>query len=576
MSRHASKLTSALLSVVALGAVAPSVAAQEPAPPRLLRFDRYYDSAELGRALRLLQERYPSLCALRSMGKSLEGRPLWVLSIRNPTTGPESEKAAIYVDGNTHGNEIQGAEVCLFLAHHLLTRYASSESVRRLVDERVFYIAPTVNPDGRESFLKTPHTAHSSRRNRRPDDADRDGRIDEDGADDIDGDGRILRMRVRDRLGRYKVGADPRLMERCEADEPGTFRLLGWEGIDNDGDGRFNEDSVGGVDLNRNFPSDWLPEHRQSGAGDYPLSEPETRATADFVLAHPNIAAIQSFHNAGDMILRPPGAEDDRRVPREDLRLYDALGRRGERTLPGYRYLQTFKDLYAVHGAFLDWGYMRLGVYSFSNELWSMPRDYDKSGSVSDLERLRWNDEMLEGRGFVPWYRVKHPQLGEVELGGWTKLAPRVPPLWMLEEVCYRNTRFVLYHADMMPKLAITRLEARLEPGETDVYRVEAVIENRGYMATVTERGRVVKASRPDRLSVSGESLKVLAVSRGGRTARRLELQATKRPWRLEFDRMRGRSGVRVVWLVKGRGRAQVTYRSDKGGVARRSVLLGV
>ena len=233
---------------------------------------------------------------------------------------------------------------------------------------------------------------------------DNDGAEDEDGYDDLDADGRILRMRKRDPNGRWKIGPDPRLMVRCQADEKGQYTMLGWEGIDNDNDGKLNEDRAGGVDLNRNFPSTWRPRHQQRGAGDYPLSEPETRCVVEFLEKHKNVAAIQSFHNAGDMILRPPGAEDDRNVPRSDLRMYNALGQRGERILPGYRYLQTFKDLYAVRGAFLDWGYMRYGVYSFSNELWSMPGDYNKNGRVEDVERLRWSDEMLEGKGFVKWY----------------------------------------------------------------------------------------------------------------------------------------------------------------------------
>ena len=90
--------------------------------------------------------------------------------------------------------------------------------------------------------------------------------------------------------------------------------LLGFEGIDNDGDGLVNEDPPGGYDLNRNWPADWQPNYVQNGSRDYPFQLPETRAVANFLLAQPNVAGVQSFHNAGGMILRGPGAEAAGRV----------------------------------------------------------------------------------------------------------------------------------------------------------------------------------------------------------------------------------------------------------------------
>lgn len=544
-------------------------------PPRLLRFDHYYQLKELEAALLRLQQAYPTLARLSSMGRSLEGRELTVLTIRNPLTGADADKPALYVDANTHGNEIQGSEICLYLAHSLLTQYSSDPIIKDLVDRFVFYIAPCVNPDGREAFMTRPNSPHSSRWNRRPKDDDGDGRFDEDDFDDLDGDGNIVLMRIRDPLGRWKSGSDPRIMVPCGADEVGEFRVLGWEGIDNDGDGKFNEDGVGGVDLNRNFPSDWVPENRQFGAGEFPLSEPETRATLDFILARPHIAAIQSFHNAGDMILRPPGAEDDRRVPGEDLALYDALGRRGERTLPGYRYLQTFKDLYRVHGAFLDWGYMRWGVYTFTNELWSFPQDFDKDGRVTEEERLKWNDEMLSGRGFKNWAPLEHPQLGKIELGGWTKMSLRIPPAWQLEDLCYRNSRFVLYHASVMPRLSARKLSARRIPEAPDLTRVEVELLNEGFMATSTARAQATGAARPDIATIRGEGLEILSAS----SRRELEgldsAEPPGRPQRVVIGRITGQGRVIVSWIVRGAGEALVELRSEKGGLARTSFVIG-
>ena len=135
------------------------------------------------------------------------------------------------------------------------------------MDQRVFYIAPCVNPDGRVSFFNDPNTAHSSRRNRRPYDDDKDGLVEEDGYEDLDGDGEVLRLRRSNPFGAWRTGDEPRLIRRRRPDEPGEWELLGTEGVDNDGDGRINEDPPGGVDLNRNFPTEWLPDYRQRCAG---------------------------------------------------------------------------------------------------------------------------------------------------------------------------------------------------------------------------------------------------------------------------------------------------------------------
>ena len=95
--------------------------------------------------------------------------------------------------------------------------------------------------------------------------------------------------------------------------------LLGSEGIDNDGDGRVNEDPVGGYDGNRNWASNWQPNYIQGGAMDYPFQLPEAKAVNDFLMTHPNIAGVQSYHNNGGMILRGPGAEWQGEYPARDV-----------------------------------------------------------------------------------------------------------------------------------------------------------------------------------------------------------------------------------------------------------------
>lgn len=499
------------LAALALGLGGPGVAGQREArgedgarPLVGLTFDRYYDNDAIERALRRMHAAYPLHTRLESMGASREGRPLHVISVFDPSgPRPVDDRPAMYIDGNTHGNEVQGAEVALFTVKYLLERKDNDPFVAALLRRVTFHVAPCVNPDARERFLKAPNDEHTPRRVLRPVDDDGDGAADEDGPDDLDGDGEILLMRVADENGDLVTDErDPRLMRPAKPGERGQWRLLGSEGTDEDGDGLVNEDPVGGVDPNRNFPCEWRPEARQGGAGPYPLSEPETRATARWMLARPHIAAVQSYHNAGQMILRPPAARTDREAdfPPEDRRLYDELGRRGQLLLPGYRYLQIREDLYQVHGGFVEWTAHALGIPSFTNELWGL---FGWSTSVvgGDLEALRWNDVALHGAGFARWKKVPHPTLGEVELGGWRRFTIRNTPVDFLPDLCVRNALFTLEHAAAVPDLAVRVVERQ----EDDAgLRLRVVVENRALLPTKTGFSRRHRLLPDDEVGCSG------------------------------------------------------------------------
>ena len=178
-------------------------------------------------------------------------------------------------------------------------------------------------------------------------------------------------MWIRDPLGRYKQDEDdPRFFTRVGSDEkPGGWTRLGQEGIDNDGDGSINEDGQGGFDTNRNFPSDWQPEHIQYGATDYPLSAQECRVTAEFIMAHPNIAGVQSYHNTGGMVLYGPGTTLSE-VPQR-RHAGHGPGQKGADMIPLYDALLSWRDLYSTHGDETSFTYEQEGIMSFVNELWS-------------------------------------------------------------------------------------------------------------------------------------------------------------------------------------------------------------
>jgi len=566
--------TTVLLLLAAAASGAPEGKLAPPAAKVNLAFNRLYNYGEVADALKALAAAWPELCSLASIGKSVQGRDLWMMTIQNKKTGPEARKAAFYIDGNIHGNEVQGAEVALYTIKFLMENYGRLEKVTRLVDERVFYVLPMVNPDGRAWWFDHPNTSSSSRSGLLPVDNDRDGVADEDGPEDIDGDGELLMMRKRDPQGRFKTSPDdPRLMVPAKPGEKGEWTMLGLEGIDNDNDGRVNEDGPGGYDMNRNWPVDWQPEWLQGGAGAYPLSLPETRAIGEFVLAHPNIAGVQAYHNAGGMILRGPGAEAQGEYPGADLAVYDHIGQTGEKMLPFYRYLVIWKDLYTVHGGFVNWTYEGLGIFSFTNELWSSRQAFNSPQDRTPADDLLFNDHVLLGEGHVAWHPFQHPTYGEIELGGWRKMTGRVPPPFMLEELCHRNAAFTLYHAEQMPVVRLGAVD--VERLEAETWRVTATAENPRLIPTRSAMAARRKEGRPDLFTISGNGLSVLS---GGRVTdrwfRRVD-PVERDPGRLRIeDGLRGQGTLMVEWIVRGKGEVKVAYDAEKGGLAEKTVPL--
>jgi hypothetical protein len=581
-----------LTSIVVLGFIASGAVARaedKPKRPKVpLSFNHLYDYPELVEALQTLVAAHPDRLTLKSIGKSVEGRDLWCVTINNPKTGADTSKPAMYVDGNIHGNEVQAAETCLYLIWYLVENADRVEKLRTLLDERVFYIVPTVNPDGRAYWFNGPNTPHSSRSGKSPLDDDRDGTADEDGYDDLNGDGQITLMRRKDPQGRFKVSADdPRQLVPIRPGEQGQYELLGLEGIDNDRDGQVNEDPPGGYDMNRNWPADWQPGHIQFGAGDYPLSWPETRATAEFFVEHPNVAGVQAFHNAAGMILRGP-AHPSRQAqyPAADDRIAEAIGATGARMLPFYQNSVIHRDLYEVRGGFIGWTYEHLGIFSFTNELWNDQQllgQAQSAGGDAAARRARGpgqnddqmfaSDRLLFGATFVEWKPFKHPLYGDIEIGGFVKESQRVPPSFLLEELCHRNAAFVIYHADQMPRIAWD--EVKVEALGPETFSITASVRNSRTIPSVSQQAAQRKIGLPDVFSLTGPSV---SVEGGGVLVNRDtgEVDLVEHdPARLRLDGGVGSQGVaRVRWFARGRGDATVSYVSQKGGTLTRHVTL--
>ena len=558
-----------------------------------LRFDHYYTLEQVYEAVQALNTAYPEMTKLEEAGKSEEDRPIYALTVNNPKTGPALTKPAIYVDGNIHGNEIQGGEVCLYLLDYLLGNYGKNKEVTELLDKRVFYVVPVVNVDGRYHFFHDANTASSNRGLRIALDDDRDGLVDEDFPDDLDGDGNICMMRKKDPFGMYKTDPeDPRLMIRVKPGEKGEWTILGMEGIDNDGDGLINEDSEGYVDPNRQWSFDWAPEYVQSGSGEYPFQAVGLKGLALWTQEKTNICIGWTFHNFGGMYLRGPSRKGLGEYPPQDVAVYDYIGKQAERITPGYRYLISWKDLYTTYGDSLEWLCQMCGAYGYCGEVFQSESETFKTqsektarpsergeegpmgfmmGNEADRERLKYSDNLTQGELYKPWKPFKHPTYGEIEIGGWVKMSSRLSAPFMIIDLVHRNAMAVLFSAKHVPEVSLDVTEVK-KVGK-DLYRVRTRLANDKAMPTMSYQAQRTKLYPKDMLKVSGMNAKVVA---GGTLIDPYTDRVNYKKYRpeVQFLFVPGFGKAEHQFLVEGKGEVTVRYESRHAGILERKVKL--
>ncbi len=473
-----------------------------------IRFDTYYRYDELSRIIHGFAEEYPHLVRVESIGKSYEGRDIWLATVTNVATGQDTDKPALWIDGNIHASEVSPSSACLYFLNKITAEYGSDPDITRCLDSRVFYICPRINPDGAEwALADKPKIIRSSTRPYPYDEEPISGLL----IEDVDGDGRLLSMRVPDANGTWKASdADPRLLVRRDPTETGGeyYRVLP-EGRLEDFDGVqiTIPPKKEGLDLNRNFPSGWRQEGEQVGAGPFPTSEPEVHAIVQFIAQHPNITGGIAFHTYSGVLLRPYSGQDDESFPAEDLWTYQKIGAKGTE-LTGYPAISVFHDFRyhpkeIITGAFDDWLYEHLGLFTWTVEIWSPQRQagiaeykyidwYREHPLEDDLKMLKWSDEVLGGKGYVDWYPFEHPQLGRVELGGWDSLlAWRNPPAEFLERELALFPEWLVWHLLISPRLEL--YEASVRPVGDGTYLVRLVVHNTGWLPSYVSKKALEK-----------------------------------------------------------------------------------
>jgi hypothetical protein len=418
-----------------------------------LDFDTYHSPTEVNSLLRSWNAEYPQLTNLINIGKSEGNTDLLVLGIAakqkdgvNPDVRP-----AVFVSANLEGVHLVGTEAALMLIQKLLTKYGSEEPITHLLEKNTVYVAPLLNPDAAQNYFS--EVRWECRTNHRPMDDDIDGLKDEDGPDDLNKDRMITQMRVKDPEGRWLPDpAEPRLMKEADLEkgEIGLYKIYS-EGLDNDGDGQYNEDPLGGVSINRNFPHDF--EYGIKEAGLWPVSTKETMALLEFLTTENTILNLQQtgrVQAAGDKFKVPErfasflGLDPDKEYTMQELieilkglnigggieideslvAMFLGLGPAmniDRQDLPYIEAIQKdYKDALKKaeldypearsegvgKGSFVAYSYFQYGVPVFSVDLWKVPEPkkeptkdaltVEKLKTMSSDEFLALSDETIE------------------------------------------------------------------------------------------------------------------------------------------------------------------------------------
>jgi hypothetical protein len=571
----------------------PSVQAQEPAPDPVQELER------LARSDRVETIR---------IGESPGGRPISMARISG--RGAEGARPALLVVAGARSAHRIGTAVALALIERLSEDYGRDSAVTALLDRSTVLVLPLLSPDAAVASTRSP--IQEQTRNESPFDDDRDGMVDEDGPDDLNGDGLITMMRIADPTGEWTEDADdPGLMRIADParGERRAWRMLP-EGVDDDEDGRWNEDPPGGVDIGLNFSRDypWFA----VGAGDHAISAPEARALAELLANREDIAIVVVLGQQDNLVsswkLKPDGGEattgqgpgrrmrqplktvleDDAPWFAEISRRYlDATGRSGTDTL----------GIVPPGGDPLSWAYFHMGRWAFGSSVWTPPAvpeqepesdepdgagapvegaaaagadsaeagsgtgpgDREQDPAAAERRLLRWI-RANRPADFVDWTPITHPDFPDrvVEVGGVAPFARWTPPAALRDSLIEGEVQFLAELASLLPRVAI--IEALSRPLGDDTYRVTAQIANEGFLPTHTALAERLRRPRAIRVEIETDGQEIA----GGRRIQIIEALPGSG------------AATELTWTVVGRGSGKLTIRAGtpSAGEDRREVEL--
>lgn len=516
----------------------------------------YQNHTQLSERLKKLSVQYSTFASVQSLSKTTTGKDIWAVVLGK---GDATKKPAIAIVAGVDGSHLAGTELAIQLAEKILSN-SSKDTVANLLATRTIYIVPCVNPDAMEQFFGKPKYERAGNASRT--DEDRDGKFDEDPAEDLNGDGLISMFRVEDPTGSFMSHKDDgRVLIKADPTkgEKGKY-LYFTEGFDNDKDGKFNEDGPGGVALNKNFTFDFP--FFTPGSGEYPVSESENRGLLDFLYDARNVYAVFTFGPSNNLTeaykfdrakaskrIVAGWLEKDCAINEQVVKMYNQAGIKDLPSLPPSK------------GDYPSSAYFHYGRLSFSTPGWYMPKDTAKRGATDneDVRFLRWSKANNLENVFINWTEVKHPDFPnqKVEVGGLAPFVKMNPPAAILSTSTEKHLKFFTTFLQVMPNIEIVNLKTEiLTAGMT---RISCDVHNKGMLPTHTELGTRIKYV---------DRLKVKLVTGNGQQI------VSGRGQQLMREPLEGNGTMHFEWLVNGSGTATIEVGSAMIGSATSSVKL--
>jgi hypothetical protein len=530
---------------------------------------QYQDHSQISKKIETLSRQYPDLCSVKSLVKTASGKDIWLITIG---TGTRDSKPGVAVVGGVDGKYLTGRELALGFADSIL-KNSSENDIRELLNKITFYVIPDVSPDASDQFFSG--LKYERSQNSRTTDEDRDFLYDEDPCEDLNKDGLITLIRIKDPAGNFiESDEDKRVMVTADISKGQTGSYLVYsEGTDNDKDGRFNEDGAGGVNFNRNLTYNY--EEFGPNAGLYPVSEPETRAVVDFLYDRFNIYMVFSFgpqDNLGQPMKASerPGTTQDQaqNQPPEQGMMRRERGRItsilktdeliNKLVSDKYHEITGFKgapSAISEQGNFMEWAYFHYGRYSFSTPGWWLAVEKGKSAEAAFL---KFADKINMKDAFVPWTPIVHPDFPgkTVEVGGIRPFAVINPPQDTIGDLISLHYKFITAISAMHPELEF--LDIKIEDAGENIFRLSLKVHNKGLFATNTEAGEPNIWTRIMRLSIEPS---------GGQTILSgLKVQ--------RVQRLQGDESAEFSWLISGKGRVGINAGAANVGQVTTSVEL--
>ena len=513
----------------------------------------YRNADQISSTLRTLTTQHGSKASLKTLTKTVGGKDINVLTLSN---GQPDDNPAIAIVGGVDGSHLLSVELSVEIANNILTNHSD------LLEKTTFYIFPNMSPDATEQFFS--NIRYERFGNAVNTDDDRDGDYGEDGFEDLNNDNLITMMRIEDPTGDYMMLEDDnRIMVKANTKEGevGSYKLL-TEGIDNDKDGKFNEDGEGGVSFNKNMSFNF-PYFKPS-AGEHPVSEKENRALLDFLYERWNVYAIMTFSHANNLSspLKYNESNAKKRVVTSILKKDEALNKYlSER----YNDITKTKDApgsVSKGGNFFDWSYFHFGRLALSTPGWwpAKPKtdSLTKASKNNKVNYLRWAEQEGVPDVFIEWKEIEHPGYPnkKVEVGGIVPFKMTNPPYKMIDSIAKKHTAFILELATIQPSIKLENIKQ--EDLGSNVTRITVDVHNQGLLPTHTEMGERSRWLRQINIDLEVGNNQEIISGRKHQLIKSIE----------------GDSSVELTWLVKGKGKVTLKAGAPHTGIANASINL--